>query len=466
VALKHNQDTKMRILKIRTGFATNSSSTHSIVYLPDATSKPSQDLYSFGWEFFTLVTRPEKIRYLVAQLALNIREKDALYKIVKELFPHEYNEIIKEIKTNEVFVDHQSVLYFPRNQNRRGLNVAFLKDFRDFLMREGIVVAGGNDNESESFRARARSMLLRCFDTPMIARKDKSVWILFDRKSGNKVRIQFCKTGIEDAKYEKASVPELVDVKITNHCNRKCPYCYEDSRPDGKHASLKYIKQLAKLFGKAGVFEVALGGGEPTAHPEFAEILKIFHENNVVPNFSTRNLSWFDDDEKVGAVRAYTGGFGFSADRSHEIELLDTLIVHKFGEDFKGRVKIHITLGAMNEADFNETVRAAEEHNFRVLFLGYKPTGRGASFSPIPYNYDWIKKTGLCSFGIDTVLAKQFKDDLEKEKIDPRYYETEEGKFSCAIDAIEKTIAPASHMPDKKIKLKNPREWLEIFSKF
>ena len=56
------------IYNVRLGFATNSSSTHSIIFTTDKIkSRIPKDGY-FGWEFFTLAKKSEKKAYLATIL--------------------------------------------------------------------------------------------------------------------------------------------------------------------------------------------------------------------------------------------------------------------------------------------------------------------------------------------------------------------------------------------------------------
>jgi organic radical activating enzyme len=67
-------------------------------------------------------------------------------------------------------------------------------------------------------------------------------------------------------------------------------------------------------------FQVALGGGEPTSHPEFVEVLKAFHELGIEPNYTTNgmwatNIEFKIDEpeiELLSATQKYCGGVAVS----------------------------------------------------------------------------------------------------------------------------------------------------------
>ena len=119
----------------------------------------------------------------------------------------------------------------------------------------------------------------------MVARYDSPHWVVFNRGTGAKVRLTFttCPPGpyqdnpvTEDTlkarkflkgpqvEVTKAAAPELVDIKITDYCPFGCKYCYQGSTAKGTHAKTDTINTLSYALGRMHVFEVALGGGEPT----------------------------------------------------------------------------------------------------------------------------------------------------------------------------------------------------------
>lgn len=65
-------------------------------------------------------------------------------------------------------------------------------------------------------------------------------------------------------------------VELTSSCNLSCPMCYAQSGPGGKHltfeACARAIDRLVEAEGDSEVIQ--LSGGEPTIHPQFAEIFQ------------------------------------------------------------------------------------------------------------------------------------------------------------------------------------------------
>ncbi|HMC12153.1 MAG TPA: radical SAM protein [Pirellulaceae bacterium] len=64
-------------------------------------------------------------------------------------------------------------------------------------------------------------------------------------------------------------------LEITSSCNLTCPMCYAGSSPGGKHLSFadckRQIDRLVEVEGRAEICQ--LSGGEPTTHPQLAEII-------------------------------------------------------------------------------------------------------------------------------------------------------------------------------------------------
>ena len=81
-------------------------------------------------------------------------------------------------------------------------------------------------------------------------------------KDGSKVRFT-----LDD--YYNPSFPESIDIKITNYCDNNCPMCHEKSSVNGNHGNLDalFLKTLTKGT------ELAIGGGNPFAHPDLENFL-------------------------------------------------------------------------------------------------------------------------------------------------------------------------------------------------
>lgn len=227
--------------------------------------------------------------------------------------------------------------------------------------------------------------------------------------------------------------------------------CYQGSTEQGKHADKKYVNQIIHDLSKLQVFEIAFGGGEPTSHPNFLDFLRECSWYDIVPNFTTRNLEWLRN-LKWTEYFEHIGGFAFSTESVYEIEQFGELLKSAgISNDWHrhNKCNIQLVLGTMTKKTFKEALAMAAKYHLRVTLLGYKTTGRGSEFTPVPH--DWwlevireLREEGKwLNIGVDTLIVQQYGEMLTEE-IDDRFFTAAEGKFSCYIDAVSQQMAPSS----------------------
>lgn len=113
---------------------------------------------------------------------------------------------------------------------------------------------------------------------------------------------------------EKLSYPEFLDVAINSWCAGGCSYCYVAAKLSGTHYP-NVVEKIKTIFGSMELdhrpYSISLGGeGEPTAHPDFVEVLKAFRELDIIPNFTTNGMHV--TDEVLEATVKYSGGVAVS----------------------------------------------------------------------------------------------------------------------------------------------------------
>lgn len=111
--------------------------------------------------------------------------------------------------------------------------------------------------------------------------------------------------------------PEFYDVKITGKCSKgNCPWCYMDSDESGEHYNA--LENIKNFFGQMSEnqrpFQIALGGGETTEHPDFIEILKTIYDLGITPNYTTNGTFIESDngDKIIEYTKKYCGGVAVS----------------------------------------------------------------------------------------------------------------------------------------------------------
>ncbi len=473
----------MKIENIRLGLATNSSSSHSLIFNLDSPSRDWEDA-KFGWNEFCCNCEPSKRMYLAAVL-LHSLEKQVGLDIGRIVVKAWLGVDIPEDEDDGGYfygIDHQSLMMLPVNQKRE-----VDKEFFDALVAEymdpKLAIVGGNDNEPyRIFTEGRKPHLIETGDYAgnNVCRKDPNTghWVLFNRQNGTKIRLHFDN---DAPAYTKAFAPELIDIKITDYCDLKCSYCYQDSTDDGKHAEEDFLRGLVSACNNMGVFEVALGGGEPTLHPRFPEILRDFRSDGVIPNFTTRSYKWLHDEKTREAVRKYAGKFAISVTQPREMER-----AHHFADelelaspkrdyetrDWSCRMGFQYVMGTTDLKAFRKLLEALP-YGMELTLLGYKDVGRGADWKPYDYT-EWLdavrcaKGKHCGSIGIDTSLATQFRDEV-LELVDERLVTFEEGKFSMYVDAVKQVAAPSSYCDESKhidVSGKYGKDWLKLFARF
>lgn len=115
--------------------------------------------------------------------------------------------------------------------------------------------------------------------------------------------------GFSEPQYGPA--PEMLDISITNWCDLGCDFCYRGSSPAGGHMRLEDYSWLIQEAAEVGVYQVALGGGNPNQHPDFCEILRMTREDfDIVPNYTTNGRGLTDKVLKY--TKKYCGAVALS----------------------------------------------------------------------------------------------------------------------------------------------------------
>ena len=459
----------MKIFNIRYGLACNSSSSHSILLINDNKEVKTDEYSDFGWNYFTANDLSSKRNYLYYTVAYALDGYENKEKMLEKFFGQ---------SEPSGYIDHQSVLVIPRKFNGQ-FNEEFVEDFIQYISNTNVVIVGGNDNDDKEHKLKDKySEILANYPKEedaldWIARKDKNYWTVFNKKNGAKIRFSLDPF----AQVTKATSPELADIKITDYCPYACDYCYQDSTQKGKHASLDNIKFIANELMAKEVFEVALGGGETTLHPDFLEILKIFNKKGIVTNFTTRNYQLFKQSN-IDEILTYTGSIAFSVSSKKDIEKIKTNIwdsnSKKIDRGYNQRdlLCIQYVMGSTKLEELKEIIKEASLNNYRLTLLGYKQNGRGENFIPEDYS-NWLnivlevmkelEKDNLnCDISIDTALAAQYKKELLEHNVDEKTFHTTEGNFSIYIDAVNNTMHPSSYTGLEK-SFKFDKNWISNY---
>lgn len=71
---------------------------------------------------------------------------------------------------------------------------------------------------------------------------------------------------------------EFIHVMVTNRCNRRCPFCFDENRKFGKDITKENFIKIMNIAKKNNIKEVCILGGEPLLHPDIVWLCKTCKE--------------------------------------------------------------------------------------------------------------------------------------------------------------------------------------------
>lgn len=164
--------------------------------------------------------------------------------------------------------------------------------------------------------------------------------------------------------------PSNFDLHINNKCDAGCPYCHENSTPNGETPSLKdFVNSKFYDSVKSGT-EMAIGGGNIFESPDIEVLLKANAKKGIVSNVTVnqRHVVKNLDTLKRWVEKKLVYGIGLSLVDSSDRTFWDA--VDQLGEN----VVIHVIAGILSKNDYFFL------RNRKVLILGYKNLRRGAAY--------------------------------------------------------------------------------------
>lgn len=449
----------MRIDNLRFGFACNSSSTHSVVFYPKG-HKLQDDMIDegeFGWQAFVAASETAKKSYLKALIQDRVRVSfgEETAKLVSA-------SLVPDVK-GEGYIDHQSQIVLPRVHGSNDIAYDFFRDLAAYVMRDGVVIHGGNDNGEDTRPPPTNTDWYQTIprderDDKWVCRREGDWWILFKTTSGTKVTLSFKDN---PAPRVMAEVPELVDLKITDFCPYACAYCYQGSTHNGGHA--EKLSNWLYALQTMGVFEVAIGGGEPTLHPDFNDLFQNPESyQDLQINFTTRNIDWLE--LHADQIRQRNCGFAVSVDEYHKaLDITDKLKKR----DLSRQASLQYVMGTASDWEFKSLLQLSKDTGLRLTLLGYKTTGRGETAKKrLPRQTDlqtgdgWIneiKESNCYNIAIDTALAARVPEDVFDEVLLRRM----EGTHSMYIDAVAGKAGVSSYTDKGLIPVANHANSIE-----
>ena len=468
----------MRIVYLknfRKGYATNSSSTHSVIYRNK--EELFNDLNVFELNYYdrcdeTIAASKEaKIKYVAA----NIFSYNELFDIMCSIYPEmqEYRKMAEQQKVldgmtfgerhsnnceNDVFGSaSRGRLYF--------YNIADIEPSIEYLKyiieNDDIIIIGGSDELDFVYNTVGNH---KCLTIPCDISEVAQGPSVF--KNGNYYvaygfggdRLRFSVSNEECI----PEYPELIDLKITNKCDQGCPFCYMDSTMSGKDGDINKIKGIIKMLTPTRYdkfnrkIEFSIGGGNVLLYPNLGELFSYIKESGFIVN-TTINIrdceKLKNDPELLKLFKAYVKGLGLSVS---SVEDLDYFIDIAEDIQYECNIVLHLIpeiLGVEKTLDIMN--RAYKIGIYQFLFLGFKTNGRGATQTPFTFNDKDLRKLfGLMGqVGVDTSFLNRYKDWLSTHYAVAKTATYNEGEFSMYIDGVEGFAYKSSYNLEKPYKV-------------
>lgn len=246
-----------------------------------------------------------------------------------------------------------------------------------------------------------------------------------------------------DGEIPRPDHPESCDLKITNFCSgteHHCMrHCHEKSNSKGLHCDPLVIENLVE--GLPGGVELAIGGGNPLAHPDLKQILLFLRSKNIVPNLTVNaiHLSAYGDLIRTIRHESLIFGLGISLIAGYEKE------VESFVDS---NTVYHVIAGVHNVHDIRHLPKGS-----KILVLGYKQYGNGLAF----YRKNPVEETlGAWRYWIGSLIQRfhisfdnlgldqlRVKDIVPKALWDSSYM-GDDGTFTMYVDAVTRSYASSS----------------------
>lgn len=271
---------------------------------------------------------------------------------------------------------------------------------------------------------------------------------IFDRQDGFFARIE--ENGYSEPLWSSKG-PELIDISITNWCDKGCSICYKNSNTHAHHMSLSKYEAIMVQAQKMNVLQVALGGGNPNQHPDFSEILRITREKyGIVPSYTTNGRGL--DRDILEASAKFCGAVAVSAYEPYEeIHNAIRLLSH-----YGIKTNVHFILTSKSVLCAVEWLKCPPsflEKINAIIFLNYKPVGKYKDYKLLLRN----NKDTKCFFNLAVSHKRKFNVGFDSclvsglakfTKTDSIFYDfCDSGRFSMYISE-ELKMYPCSFMTD------------------
>lgn len=243
-------------------------------------------------------------------------------------------------------------------------------------------------------------------------------------------------------------VPETIHYAITFRCMNHCKDCYMRKHETiyNEEMSLEEIKNILTDIKNAGVFQLAIGGGEPFQKENLESILKIAYELGFVIHITTGKYSL--SDMELEMIKKYVSilQIGLRVSQNGELEEKESL--KKLTENLKKNKIIfgaNFILNRTGIQNFTKILSNINDYQFySTTLIRYKPPMNKKRWEEEAPTYeDWIHLESILK-NIDLKSNMQVRFDcalshLARENVD---IAKENGYHGCVAGSLMLSMAP------------------------
>lgn len=276
--------------------------------------------------------------------------------------------------------------------------------------------------------------------------------VIFD--DGTKIRTN-------DLDFFKPDVPESMDIKITNKCDMNCAMCHENSTPSGKHGDIMNLKFIDSLHPYT---ELAIGGGNPLAHPDLIAFLTKCRKLKLIPSMTVNQKHFMENLDLLKELtqKKLIYGLGVS------LTLPSTKFIAAI-KQFPNAV-IHVIAGLVGL----ESLKVISNQGLKILILGYKQFRRGKDLYQIESDAiensikelkdylaevrDWFEVVSFDNLAIKQLDPKRLLTDEEYDE----FFMGEDGFATMYVDCVKQEFARSSTSTERYPIKDNIKDMFEI----
>ena len=435
----------------RRGLATNSSSTHSLIYRNDGELFKDLDIFELDYygrcDSTIAASRDAKIKYVLAAIMWNeplVKVMSSIYPEMKQYFP-KIKDAFADDYDNEKFG-----MYCRGSLDFEGNLEASVDYLRNVIDNKEIVIVGGSDEMD--FVYDTISGHVEVPDPDMVRYGDRS------GKRG------VTKNGNYWVGY--GDTHDFVH-KITNQCDNGCPFCFMDSDMQGKHADIKFLLyNVVNAMGEPEVTkrnrcEFSIGGGSVILYPELETLLKVIHQKGHIANvtINIKDCEKIMNDHNLARIfKNYVDGIGVSVFSVDDVKTLSkfyqffrkNMCTYQDGYKYIVAHLIPELIGVKVTKDIQKAVYDDKDLWCHFLYLGYKTNGRGSNVEVKEFTRDELDDLFDKAYAhIDTTFANRYWWYIKDNFSTGQTITLNEGEFSMYVDGVEEKAYKSSYQLDK-----------------